>query len=119
MIALHAVMALAMTVTVGAAGVAVGGAGLPRTIGAPSFVSVRSDDLDLQRPADAQTLFERIEAASVPACGGTPDYRDAPRISAFDQCRKAVIGRAVRRLNQPLLAEVADANALTIRVAMR
>ncbi len=119
MIALHGIMALAMTVSVGAAGMVVGGAVHPQSIAAPAAVSVRSSDLDLQRPVDAQTLFERVAEASIQACGGTPDFRDTPRIAAFDQCRKAVITRTVRQLNQPLLTEVADANTLTMRIAIR
>jgi len=118
MIALHGILALAMALTVGAAGVVVGGAVRPST-DAQAAVSVRSEDLDLQRPVDAQTLFERIEEASVAACGGTPDFRDTPRIASFDHCRKAVINRTVRQLNQPLLIEVADAHALTTRIAIR
>jgi UrcA family protein len=119
MIALHGVMAFAMTVSVGAAGVVVGGAVLPQGPVAPTAVSVRSNDLDLQRPVDAQILFERVAGASIQACGGTPDFRDTPRIAAFDQCRKAVISRTVRQLNQPLLTEVAEANTLTMRIAIR
>ena len=119
MIALHGILALAMTVSVGAAGVVVGGAVRPQSVDAPAYVSVRSNDLDLQRPADAQILFERIEGASTQACGGTPDFRDTGRIASFDQCRKAVIKRTVRQLHQPLVAEVADANSLTMRIAIR
>jgi len=119
MIALHGIMALAMTLSVGAAGVVVGGAVRPQGASAPTAISVRSDDLDLQRPVDVQTLFERIEEASVTACGGTPDFRDTPRIATFDHCRKTVIKLTVRRLNQPLITEVADANALMTRIAIR
>jgi len=119
MIALHGIMALAMTVSVGAAGVVVGGAVRTQGPVPPTAVSVRSNDLDLQRPVDAQILFERIAAASVTACGGTPDFRDTPRIANFDQCRRVTINRTVHQLNQPVLAEVADANTLTIRIAIR
>lgn len=119
MIALNSIVALAMTLTVGAAGVVAGAAVHPQSADASAAVSVRTDNLDLQRAVDVQTLFERIEEASVSVCGGAPDFRDTGRIAAFDQCRKTVIRRAVRQLNQPLLTEVADANAMTMRIAVR
>ena len=83
----------------------------------PARVSVRTDDLDFSHAPDAQVLLDRISEASVQACGGAPDYRDTNKVEAFDRCRKAVIARAVREVNIPIVTEIAAAQAVPMRVA--
>ena len=86
---------------------------------APARITVRANDLDLTHAPDAEILFARIEEASTQACGGTPDYRRAGQVAAFDHCRKAAIWQAVRQVNQPLLSEIADTEAMPMRLAVR
>lgn len=85
----------------------------------PANLQVASSDLNFSRPQDVQTLLERMQDASVDACGGAPDFRDVRRISAFEQCRRTAIRRAVVQLNQPLVTEIAEVQTLGMRLAVR
>jgi UrcA family protein len=69
-------------------------------------VRVSFADLDINKPAGAETLLKRIERAADAVCGEAPDpvARDfAPR-----QCRKDAVSRAVGRMNAPMLTAVAN-----------
>ena len=64
---------------------------------APSVV-VRYTDLNLDSPAAAGVLEQRIERAATAVCGGQPDLRELDRRRAFDDCRFVAIHRAVSQL---------------------
>jgi UrcA family protein len=82
-------------------------------------VSVRSDDLDFRHVPDAMVLFDRIEDASVKACGGTPAFGHFRQAAAFDRCRVATIRQTVRQMNWTVLTEVAENQAMPPRIAVR
>jgi UrcA family protein len=117
--ALHNVLPPTLTAIVCASVFVLAGTMHARVPVEPASVSVRSNDLDFNRPQDAAILIDRIEEASIPACGGAPDYRDLHRISSFEQCRKAVIKRAVLQVGQPLVTKVAEIETLGMRLAVR
>jgi UrcA family protein len=87
--------------------------------GDPAILSVPYSDLDFNRPADAEILVERLQEASVPVCGGAPDYRQVERIATFEQCRRAAIQRAVTRMHQPMVSKIAAVETLGLRLAAR
>jgi UrcA family protein len=117
MITPNKILMLALVFAVSAAALS----GSVRAYGAdgPARVSVRTDDLDFSHAPDAQVLLDRLADASVKACGGAPDFRRTDQIEAFDRCRKAVIARAVREVNIPIVTEIAAAQALPMRMAVR
>jgi UrcA family protein len=82
-------------------------------------ISVRSDDLDFNHIHDVLVLLERIDDASILTCGGTPDFRDIRRSAAFERCRDAATNEAVRRMNRPVLTEIAKTRARPQRLAAR
>jgi UrcA family protein len=85
----------------------------------PRAISIRADDLDLRHLPDVEVLIKRIEDAAVVACGDAPDFRRLRQVEAFDRCRKAAIESAVRRLNQPMLTEIAETHTWPRRLAVR
>jgi UrcA family protein len=120
MIGSHNALGLTLALAVCAASVILSGAALRHQDDIrPTAISVRSNDLDFDRPSDNMILFERIKEASVEACGGTPDFRDIRRVSLFEQCRKAAIRLAVLKADQPVLTEIADIDVKPMRLAVR
>ena len=85
----------------------------------PRTISVRADDLDLRHLPDAEVLLKRIADASVAVCGATPDFRHLRQAESFDRCRKAAIKDAIRRLNQPVVTEIAETHTWPRRLAVR
>ena len=75
-------------------------------------VHVAYNDLDLQSPAGAQTLLERLKRAAYRACGGDPKlhraYRTRPEktIKVYEECRADAMKRAVDQINAPLVARM-------------
>jgi UrcA family protein len=67
-------------------------------------ISVRYGDLDLSRPAGAETALRRIERAADQVCGGMPTRRDFRRVRAHQACADQVIDETVARLGAPLVA---------------
>jgi UrcA family protein len=65
-------------------------------------VTVRYNDLDLDKSADAAILLQRIDDAAMAACGASSaslrDYRESVRHSA---CHEASMSRALAALNLP------------------
>jgi UrcA family protein len=61
-------------------------------------VSVRYDDLDINKSAGAEILLRRIDKAAVQICGGEPDQRLLGERVAFEKCRASTIDRSVAAL---------------------
>jgi UrcA family protein len=68
-------------------------------------VHVSTGGLDLQQPAGAQMLYERIQHAANVACthGNRVDLRPARNLVG---CREQAVGDAIRLVNSPLLTHV-------------
>ena len=64
---------------------------------------VKFADLDLTRPAGAQTLYHRIQGAARTVCE-VDDGADLDR-APYQQCVSAAIARAVVNIDAPLLTE--------------
>jgi UrcA family protein len=60
-------------------------------------------DLDLSKPAGAQTLYKRIKAAARHVCGPVDNYTFVTPASAFRQCYAKAIADAVAQIDRPSL----------------
>jgi UrcA family protein len=80
-------------------------------------VVVRFADLDINHPAGAERLLDRIEQAADTACGGEPSSGLDGERRVYRQCRTDAITRAVDQLNAPLLTAVAAGRLKPIRLA--
>jgi UrcA family protein len=92
---------------------------LAQTNDAPLAVSVRYADLDITHAAGAKILIERIEAASVRACGGAPDIRELHERAVFDKCYNSAFGQAVTTLDAPLVTAMVSQPLQLERVATK
>jgi UrcA family protein len=109
-----------VTLTIAAAAaLMIAAAAAAQTSEAPISVSVHYADLNISQAAGARTLLQRIQSASIPACGGAPDIRLLAERAAFEQCRKAAIGQAVARVDSPRLTALASHGVEPVRVAGR
>jgi UrcA family protein len=71
----------------------------------PASVVVRTDDVNLHTAGGARLMALRLRNAAATACGGEV-YPMAIRFSdGFIRCREAAVGRAVRDLNAPMVAD--------------
>jgi UrcA family protein len=74
-------------------------------------VPVTYADLDLNRPADARVLLQRIKQAAYRACGGDPrrhtSYTIIPRRveMAFRECREDAVAHAITTIHTPALSQ--------------
>jgi UrcA family protein len=74
-----------------------------------SHVMVAMNDLNLNRPADAQTAFHRIERAAATACGGNPLARTwhgqpiRQLLRQYQLCQEEAIARTVAKLQLPIM----------------
>ena len=74
-------------------------------------VHVELKDLDLQNPADARTLLDRLKQAAYRACGGDAklhnSYRTRPEqtLKVYEECRVNAVKRAIDQIGAPLLAQ--------------
>jgi UrcA family protein len=64
-------------------------------------ISVDYSDLDLGRPAGAQTLMSRLETASKKVCGARPMQVRYGQLKRYLQCRSNAVEVAVRRIDEP------------------
>jgi UrcA family protein len=92
----------------------ISGSAAAQSNGEPVSVSVRFADLDTQHAAGARILLERIQLAASAACGEQPDNRLADQRMAYDQCRKATIGRTLKLLDAPLVNAAARRSERTM-----
>jgi UrcA family protein len=65
--------------------------------------TVNFADLDLSKPAGAQTLYKRIKAAARNVCGPVDHYTFAGPAKAFRQCYEKAIADAVAQIDRPSL----------------
>lgn len=74
-----------------------------------SHVVVAMNDLNMNRPADAQIAFHRIERAAATACGGNPLARTwhgqpiGPLLRQYQLCQEEAIARTVAELRLPVM----------------
>jgi len=76
-------------------------------------MTVRYGDLDLNNPAGARAMLQRIDLAATDVCGGIPDLRDPGRLAAFNRCRATAAHRAVSELDAPLVSAAAHGAGLS------
>ena len=69
----------------------------------PHSVKVAFRDLDISRPAGAQTLLTRIERAGRQVCGPPPSIRESREMADFKRCRTEAVANAVRDVQSPML----------------
>jgi UrcA family protein len=60
-------------------------------------------DLDLSKPAGAQTLYKRIKAAARHVCGPVDRYAYTVSPQSFRQCYEKAIADAVAQVDRPSL----------------
>jgi UrcA family protein len=70
---------------------------------AVASVTVRFDDLNLDSPAGADTLYRRISSAARTVCRDE-NTRDLTMLAAFEHCRADAVAQAVREVHNPHLA---------------
>jgi UrcA family protein len=92
----HGLVACAALLCVVGAGNAM--AGTPEV---PS-VTIRYTDLDLSKPAGAETLYRRIQAAARTVCG-VYKAKDLQQIAFARDCYTATVASAVMTINRPLV----------------
>jgi UrcA family protein len=73
--------------------------------------TVRFDDLDITKPAGAQILYHRIQAAAQQVCEGYSS-RDLARMAVERTCVDRAIDAAVRHVNAAALTELRFGSAL-------
>jgi len=69
----------------------------------PNAQTVSFADLDLSKPAGAQTLYKRIKAAARHVCGPVDNYTFVTPANAFRQCYAKAIADAVAQIDRPSL----------------
>jgi UrcA family protein len=69
----------------------------------PSTIRLSFADLDLSRPADAQTLYLRIKRAARIVCDATRSDWDVARLRHWKECFAKAIDDAVSRIDRPTL----------------
>jgi UrcA family protein len=60
-------------------------------------------DLDLSKPAGAQTLYKRIQAAARHVCGPVDQYTYVTPPKAFRRCYDKAVADAVAQVDRPSL----------------
>lgn len=69
-------------------------------------VKVSFADLDLNKPADAATLYKRIQRAAQVVCGPRVSGSELWRMYDARRCVQRAIGDAVAQVNRPTLSAV-------------
>jgi UrcA family protein len=78
----------------------------------PVRVHVEWSDLDLNKPADARTLLERLKRAAYVACGGDPKLHNSYRtrlektVAAYEECRANAVKRAIDQIGAQQLTQL-------------
>ena len=78
-------------------------------------LAVSYADLDLSKPAGAQTLYKRIKAAARHVCGPTDQYTFVTSASAFRQCFNKAVADAVGQVDRPSLTALHREESRTAR----
>lgn len=66
-------------------------------------LAVSFADLDLSKPAGAQTLYKRIKAAARTVCGPVDQYTFVVSSYSFRKCFDAAVANAVGQVDRPSL----------------
>ncbi|WP_091738152.1 UrcA family protein [Phenylobacterium immobile] len=70
-------------------------------------IAVRHGDLNLSNPADAARMMQRLDKASLSACGASSfSLREVREATRRDDCYQAGLNRAVADLNAPLVTAI-------------
>lgn len=70
-------------------------------------IAVRHGDLNLANPADAARMMQRLDKASLSACGAsTFSLREVREATRQDECYQAGLNKAVADLNAPLVTAI-------------
>src|SRR5262245_21233187 len=72
-------------------------------------------DLDLSKPAGAQTLYKRIKAAARQVCGPSDQYTFVTPARAFRECYAKAIADAVAQVDRPSLTALHREETRTAR----
>jgi UrcA family protein len=72
-------------------------------------------DLDLSKPAGAQTLYKRIKAAARSVCGPVDQYTFVTAPSAFRECFDKAVADAVSQVDRPSLTALHREETRTAR----
>jgi UrcA family protein len=101
---LHRLMLAAPTgVVLGLGAMMVAGAGTALAASAPDTVVVQYGDLNTGTPAGVQELADRVQKAAWDYCLNTLSLSEEPSLIDNLQCREAVIGETLAKINNPLL----------------
>jgi UrcA family protein len=79
------------------------GASLHGPAGQTVSIAVKYADLDLNRPADVKTLYQRIRHAAYGACGQRELTGSHSALPSWQQCVRDAVEQAVARLDRPAL----------------
>ena len=79
---------------------------------------VNYTDLDLSNPADARSLYERLQRASARVCSDYKDLRSLAMKRAYDACYEKSLSRAVDEVNHTAVTAM-FANDSRIKMAGR
>jgi UrcA family protein len=72
-------------------------------------------DLDLSKPAGAQTLYKRIKAAARSVCGPVDQYTFVVSSYSFRKCFDAAVADAVGQVDRPALTALHREESRTAR----
>ena len=72
-------------------------------------------DLDLSKPAGAQTLYKRIKAAARHVCGPADRYTFVVSPQSFRKCYDKAIADAVAQVDRPSLTALHRQETRTVR----
>jgi UrcA family protein len=72
----------------------------------PPSIKVSYAELDLSKPAGAQTLYRRIKKAAQAVCAESFQGSGPVRPFGQKQCEERAIERAVNEVNRPLLSSL-------------
>lgn len=84
-----------------------------------SQIEVFYGDLNLNHPAGAAAMLNRIKQAAVRVCGGAPHTMDVRERKAFRHCVDTATHDAVRKLNAPLVTARHTGHRADPRIATR
>lgn len=79
--------------------------------------TVSYGDLDLGRPAGAQSMLRRINNAAESVCGGRADFRALKAMAANKACIREATANALLDLNAPLVTSIHNSSVDIIDVA--
>jgi UrcA family protein len=82
-------------------------------------ITVRYDDLDLNREAGARVLIRRIASAARSACGPAPDIRDLRQHPVYEACVGAATSNAIDSVHAPLVASLSGKSTNPVALASR